>query len=179
MFPILSHYFISFPILSISISMSYPIIITFIDPGKPLTPWVLALEQEPYLLYLKKVIKKILQTKDPSHSSLDDFSNIHIIFPFLNIIYITLHNGHFIAWKQISCCQKKYIVHTFYYTWHNSCLTHLTNSQLSFLWILFHRVDLDFIFSALHMFGYENKFVHIVQVGYTNNQTKINLNGLN
>ena len=66
-----------------------------------------------------------------------------------------------------------YIVHNFYYTWHNSCLTHLTNSQLSFLWIPFHRVDLDFTFSALHMFGYGNKFIHIVQVGYTNNQSKI------
>ena len=58
--------------------MSYPIIITFIDPGKTLAPWVLALELESYLSYIKKVIKKILQNRDPSQSSLDDFSNIYI-----------------------------------------------------------------------------------------------------
>ena len=44
---------------------------TFINPGKTLAPWVSALEQGSYLSYKKKVIKKILQTTDPSHSSLD------------------------------------------------------------------------------------------------------------
>ena len=38
----------------------------------------------------KKVIKKILLTTDPSHSSSDA-----IMFLFLNISYITLRNGHF------------------------------------------------------------------------------------
>ena len=28
-----------------------------------------------------------------------------------------------------------------------------------------HRVDWDFTFSALHMFGYKNKFIHMIQVG--------------
>ena len=54
----------------------------FINPGKTLAPWVLALEQESYLSYIKKVVKKILQTADPSHSSLDA-----IMFLFLNISY--------------------------------------------------------------------------------------------
>ena len=51
----------------------------FINPGKTLAPWVLALEQESYLSYIKKVIQKILQTTDQSHSSLDDFNNIYNI----------------------------------------------------------------------------------------------------
>ena len=44
---------------------------TFINPGKTLAPWVLARKQESYLSYIKKVIKKISQTTDPSQSSLD------------------------------------------------------------------------------------------------------------
>ena len=34
-------------------------------PGESLAPWVLPLEQESYLPYIKKVQKKILQTIDP------------------------------------------------------------------------------------------------------------------
>ena len=34
----------------------------FINPGKSLAPWVLALKQESYHSYIKKVIKKVLQT---------------------------------------------------------------------------------------------------------------------
>ena len=41
-------------------------------------------------IYIKKVIKKILQTADPSHSSLDV-----TIFLILNISFIILHNGYF------------------------------------------------------------------------------------
>ena len=59
--------------------MSYTIMITFINPGKTLVPWVLAIEQESYLSYIRKVIKKILQIRDPSHSSSDDFNNIYNI----------------------------------------------------------------------------------------------------
>ena len=59
--------------------MSYTIMITFINPGKTLAPWVLAIEQESYLSYIRKVIKKILQIRDPSHSSSDDFNNIYNI----------------------------------------------------------------------------------------------------
>ena len=96
-------------------------------------------------IYKYKVIKKILQTTDSSYSSLDA-----IIFLFLNISYIILHNGHFRNLKTNQLLSKKnYITHTFYYTWHNWCLIHLTNSSLSFLWILYHRVDWDFTFSAL------------------------------
>ena len=38
---------------------------------------------------------------------------------------------------------------------------------------------MDFTFSALHMFGYRNKFNHIAQVGYANIQSLIEINGLN
>ena len=44
---------------------------TLINPGKALGPWISALEQESYLLYIKKVMKNKLQTTDPWHSSLD------------------------------------------------------------------------------------------------------------
>ena len=60
----------------------------------------------------KKVMKKILQTTDPSHSSLDA-----TIFLFLTISYIILHNGHFHNLKTNQLLSKKnYITHTFYYT---------------------------------------------------------------
>ena len=91
------------------------------------------------------VIKKILQTTDPSHLSLDA-----IMFLFLNISYIIPHNAHFRNLKTNQVLyEKRTILNTFYYTWHNSCLKDLTNSSLSFLWILCHRVEWDFTFSAL------------------------------
>ena len=34
-------------------------------PGESFAPWVLLLEQESYLSYIKKVIKMILHTTDP------------------------------------------------------------------------------------------------------------------
>ena len=37
----------------------------FVTPGESLASWVLLLEQELYLSYIKKVIKEILQTTDP------------------------------------------------------------------------------------------------------------------
>ena len=51
--------------------------IMLINPGKTLAPWVLAIEQESYLSYLRKVIKKLLQIRDSSHSYSDDFNNIY------------------------------------------------------------------------------------------------------
>ena len=36
----------------------------------------------------------------------------------------------------------------------------------------------DITFSALHMLGYGSKFIHIVEFGYTNIQSKIKINGL-
>ena len=44
---------------------------TLINAGKTLASILSAIEQESYLLYIKKVIKKILQTTDLSHSCLD------------------------------------------------------------------------------------------------------------
>ena len=37
----------------------------FVTPEECLVSWVLLLEQESYLSYIKKLIKKILQTTDP------------------------------------------------------------------------------------------------------------------
>ena len=83
-----------------------------INSGKTLALWVLALEQESYLPYIKKVIKKILQITDLSHSYLDA-----IIFLPLNISYTILCNGYFRNLKiNQLLSQKNYITHTSYYT---------------------------------------------------------------
>ena len=42
----------------------------------------------------------------------------------------------------------------------------------------FDSLDWDFTFSALHKFGYGNKFIHMIQVAYTNIESKIKINGL-
>ena len=86
----------------------------FITPRKALAPWVLALEQESYLSYIKKVIKKILQTAGPSDSSLDV-----IIFLFLNISYIVLHSGHFLNLKTNQLISKKKAILKTHYTKRN------------------------------------------------------------
>ena len=77
--------------------MPYPIIITFINPEKTWAPWVLPLEQESYLSCIKTVIEKVLQTRDPYRSLLDDFNKTYIIFVSLNIIYTIQDNGQFIT----------------------------------------------------------------------------------
>ena len=79
----------------------------FINPRKTLKPWVLALEQESYLPYIKKVMKKILQSTDPSHQSLDA-----VISLFLDINYIILHNGHFHNLKTNPVLSKKDLYYT-------------------------------------------------------------------
>ena len=79
----------------------------FINPGKTLTPRVLALEQEPYLSYLKQVIKKILQATEPSHSSLEA-----ITFLLLNINCIILRNGYFCNLKTNQVQSKKGLFYT-------------------------------------------------------------------
>ena len=52
--------------------------------------------------------------------------------------------------------------------------------QINWIKIFCHilRVDWDFNFSALHKFGYGDKFIHMVKDGYTNIQCKIKINGL-
>ena len=79
----------------------------FINPGETLAPWVLTLEQESYLPHIKKVIKKILQTTDPSHSSLDA-----IIFLLLNISYIILSNEYFCNLKTNQLQSEKELYYT-------------------------------------------------------------------
>ena len=44
-----------------------PILLNVMTLRESLGPWVLFLEQGSYLPYINKVIKKIFQTKDPSH----------------------------------------------------------------------------------------------------------------
>ena len=84
----------------------------FINPGKTLAPWMLALEEESHRPYIKKVIKKILQNRDPWQSSLDA-----IISLLLNISYLILSSGYFRNLKKKSAGIKKknYITRTFYY----------------------------------------------------------------
>ena len=36
----------------------------------------------------------------------------------------------------------------------------------------------DFMFSALHKFGYGGKFIHVIKVAYTKLESKIKINGL-
>ena len=59
-----------------------------------------------YVVY-EKVIKKTSQTADPSHSSLDA-----ILFLFLNICYIILHDGHFRNLKRNQLLSKKELYYT-------------------------------------------------------------------
>ena len=44
-----------------------PVLFVVMTPGESLVLWVLLLEQESYLPYIKQVIKKILQTVDSFH----------------------------------------------------------------------------------------------------------------
>ena len=148
----------------------------FINPGKTLAPWMLALEEESHRPYIKKVIKKILQNRDPWQSSLDA-----IISLLLNVSYLILSSGYFRNLKKKSAGIKK---KELYYTHFLLCVIlwmyNTLNEQLAVisLGFFFHRVDWDFAFSALHMFGYRNKLIHIVEVRYTNMQYKIKRNGL-
>ena len=56
-------------------------------------------------------------------------------------------------------------------------MSNTLNKQLAA--ISFSQGAFGFYFSALHMFGYKNKFIHIVQAGYTKIQSRIKINGLN
>ena len=55
----------------------------------------------------------------------------------------------------------------------------MPNTLMKQLAVIFcHRVDRDFTFSALHMFAYGNKLIHMIHVCYTNIQSTIEINGL-
>ena len=121
---------------------------------------VLALEQESYLPYIKKVIKKILQTTDPSHSTLEA-----VLFLLPNISYIILRTGYFCNLKTNQLKTKKELYYTNFILNVALLMSNTLNEQLAFiLWILSHRVDWDFTFSALHIFGDGNKFIRIVKL---------------
>ena len=47
--------------------LSNELVPVLLDVYESLTPWVLPLEQESYLPYIKNVIKEILKTIDPFH----------------------------------------------------------------------------------------------------------------
>ena len=68
--------------------------------------------------------------------------------------------GESIISQPISCYQKKEL-----YTYHNWCVV-----SLDFLKV-FDRVGWDFIFFAPQKFGYGKKFMHMIQVAYTNIQS--------
>ena len=75
---------------------------TFANSAKTFAPWVLALEQESYLSYIKKDDKEDIANCRP----------ISIIFRcnnnlFLNISYIILHNEHFRNLKTNQLLSKK------------------------------------------------------------------------
>ena len=80
----------------------------FTNTGKTATMGVSSRTGVISAIYEKKVIKKILQTADPSHSSLDA-----IIFLLLNISYVILHNRYFRNLKTNQVLSKKRtILHT-------------------------------------------------------------------
>ena len=53
-------------------------------------------------------------------------------------------------------------------------MSNTLSEQLAIISLVFYlRVDWDSTLSFLHMFGYGNKFIHMIQVGYANIQSKI------
>ena len=64
-------------------------------------------------------------------------------------------------------------------------ITDMSNTLKKYLAVIsldflkaFDRVDWVFVFSVLYKFGYRNKFILMIQVAYTNIQSKIKINGL-
>ena len=108
---------------------------------------------------------------------------------FLNLeyqIYTTIYKNRMqktldaiIGENKSAAIKKITILHTF------SIIRDLSNSLNKQLAVIslgflkaFDKVNWDFIFSALHKFGYENKFIHMIQFTYINIQSKIKINGL-
>ena len=89
---------------------------------------VLALEQESYLPYIKKVIKKILQTTNPSHSSLEA-----ILFLLPNISYTILLSGYFCNLKTNQLQSKKELYYTNFILNVTLLMSNTLNEQLSFI----------------------------------------------
>ena len=118
----------------------------------------MVLEQESYVPSMKKVIKKILQTTALLISK-RILQNLHCNPQESHVKNLRCNN----RWKQISCYQKRTILHTLSTICGITNMSNILNKQLSFFLDFikaFNRVDLDFIFSALHKFGYRNKFIN-------------------
>ena len=130
------------------------------------------IEQESYLSYIEKEIKKILQRP----------------IPLLNLnyqIYPTILKNRMqrtsvtTTEKQSAVIRNKAILHTL------SIICELVDvsnklllSSLSNILKAFGRVDRDFTFSLLQKFGYGDKFICMIKVAYTNMQSKNEINGL-
>ena len=74
----------------------------------------------------KKVIKKILQTTDPPHSSLDA-----IIFLLLDISYIILRNGNFRNLKTNQLLSKTELFYTRFLLYVTLFMSNTLNEQLA------------------------------------------------
>ena len=82
---------------------------TFINPGKTLAPSMSALEQDSYLLHIKRWKKK--------KKKISNYRPISLIFRwnnflFLNIIYIILHSGDFRNSETNQLLSKKELYYT-------------------------------------------------------------------
>ena len=74
--------------------------------------------------------------------------------------------------------RKRTILHTLSIIRDITDMSKTLNKQLPVISLeFFSQGGSGFYFSALHIFGYEDKFIHLIQVGYTNIQSKIKING--
>ena len=126
----------------------------------------------------KKIIKKILQTTDPSHSSLDA-----IIFLLLDIRYIILRNGNFRNLKTNQLLSKKELYYTHFLLYVTLFTFNSLNEQLAVISLdSFSRVGLGFYFlcpsyvwlqKQIHPCCWSSNINPISKI-----QSKIKINGL-
>ena len=87
-----------------------------------------------------------------------------------------------ISENKLAAIKKRAILHTFFTIRDITDMPNIFNKQLTVISLdflkAFDRVDWYFICSALYKFGYGSNFIHMIQVAYTNIQSKIKINGL-
>ena len=116
------------------------------------------------------MIKKILKTPDPSHSLL----NV-IIFLLLNISYAILHHGYFRNLKTNQLLSKE-LYYTHFPLYVTLLMSNTLNEQLAVVSLdSFSQDGLRFHFFCPSYVWLRNKFIHILEVVYTNIQSKIKL----
>ena len=96
----------------------------FTNSGKTATMGVSSRTGAISAIYEKKVIKKLLQTADPSHSSLDA-----IIFLLLNISYVILHNRYFRNLKTNQVLSKKELYYTHFLSYATLLMSNTLKEQ--------------------------------------------------